>query len=162
MNPRDRAEILDRLAAGQISVSEAMALLDPKPGEEKQPEPEPIEALKSEARASTSELPEVMAISIPDEPQGGYKAEPANGAASDKPRWLKIRVRDTATNRSKVTVSLPLGMVRFGLGLARRFGADMGEMDPDELLTMFKSGERGVLVDVEDEEDHEHVQIYLD
>lgn len=81
----------------------------------------------------------------------------------ERPRWLKIRVRDLNTDRNKVSVTIPLGFISFGLGIARRFGADLDDSaNIDEMWQMIKSGERGVLVDVEDEEDNEHVQIYLD
>lgn len=76
---------------------------------------------------------------------------------------MKIRVRDLDTGRNKVNISLPLGIVDMGLGLARRFGADFdSEYNIDEMWQMIKDGERGVLVDVEDEDDNQHVQIYID
>ena len=60
-------------------------------------------------------------------------------------------------------VTLPIGFVSFGLGLARRFGADFDDdYNIDDMWQMIKEGERGVLIDVEDEEDNEQVQIYLD
>jgi hypothetical protein len=81
----------------------------------------------------------------------------------ERPRWLKIQVAQLSTGRNKVNVTLPLGIVNFGLGIARRFGADFDDDYPvEELWRMMKEGERGVLVDVEDEEDDERVQIYID
>jgi len=147
MNAAERAEILDKLATGQISVTEAMSLLGPTAASD------PVEALKAEA----------IAIQMPEEPAVLKKA--ANGNATpveDKPRWLKIRVRDTASGNSKVTISLPLGLVSLGMGIARRFSSDMAGVDTGEIMALLKSEQRGVLVDVQDDEDNEHVQIYLD
>ena len=51
MNTAERAEILDRLATGQISAAEALRLL------EGQAQPQPVETLKAEARAAADEIP---------------------------------------------------------------------------------------------------------
>ena len=169
MNTTDRAEILDRLAAGQINAAEAMKLLDQQPAAEL---PKPVDALKAEAASEWEEMPaealkQSIKVDVPEEPAvlktaEGYPETTVISGNGGKPRWLKIRVRDRETGRNKVTVTLPVGLVSFGLGMARRFGADMGDVDPDEMMTMLKSGERGMLVEVDDEEDNEHVQIYLD
>ena len=76
--------------------------------------------------------------------------------------WLKIRVRDRASGNNKVSVTLPIGLVSFGLGIARHFGADMGGMGTDELLSVLKTEQRGTLVEVMDEEDDEQVLIYVE
>ena len=166
MNAAERAEILDKLATGQISVTEAMSLLGPTAASD------PVEALKAEAPATADDedipvdemkVADAIAIQMPEEPAVLKKA--ANGNATpveDKPRWLKIRVRDTASGNSKVTISLPLGLVSLGMGIARRFSSDMAGVDTGEIMALLKSEQRGVLVDVQDDEDNEHVQIYLD
>ncbi len=48
------------------------------------------------------------------------------------------------------------------MGIARRFSSDMAGVDTGEIMALLKSEQRGVLVDVQDDEDNEHVQIYLD
>ncbi len=181
MNAAERAEVLDKLAAGQISVTEAMRLLDqtavPAPVESlKAAEPDapaPVESLKAAEPvvADPDAIPidelkaeEAITIRMPEEPVVAKPAA-ANGDAApaeDKARWLKIRVRDTATGKNKVSITLPLGVVRLALALGSRFSDDMAGMDTDALMAFFKAGQRGVLVEAEDEEDNEHVQIYLD
>ena len=162
MNATERAELLDQLAAGQISLSEAMHRLDQSApatdslkAEQQAGDAIPVEELKAE---------EAIAIRMPEEPVV-YKEATVNGnaaAGEDKPRWLKIRVRNTATGQNKVSITLPLGVVRLALALGRRFSDDMANVDTDELMTFFKSGQRGILVEAQDDEDNEHVQIYLD
>ena len=169
MNTAERAEILERLAAGQISATEALRLLE-------QPAPPPGEALKEEAKleAAADEIPveelkaqqpkvEVLKVDLSDESAAFKKGSNGDTAAGNgKPRWLKIRVVNRATGNQKVNVTLPIGLVSFGLGVARHFGADTGGMGTDELLTLLKSEQRGMLVEVNDEEDDEQVMIYLD
>jgi len=161
MNATERAEVLDMLAAGKISAAEAMRLLDqaaevaqagPAQKGESGPDDIPVEDVESEIKI---DAPEPAALKATAQSQTAV----ANGG---KPRWLKIRVRDRNSDRNKVTVTLPLGLVSFGLGMARRFGADMGDVEVDEVMSLIKTGERGMLVEVDDEEDGDHVQIYLD
>ncbi len=58
---------------------------------------------------------------------------------------------------------MPIGLVSFGLGIARRFGADFDDDQRiEDVWRLVKEGQRGMLIDVEDEEDNEQVQIYLD
>ena len=168
MNTAERAEILDRLAAGQISATEALRLL------EQPTAPPPVEALKQEAKLAADEIPveelkaqqpkvEVLKIDLSDESATYKKGSNGDTATGNgKPRWLKIRVVNRATGNQKVNVTLPIGLVSFGLGIARHFGADTGGMGTDELLTLLKSEQRGMLVEVNDEEDDEQVMIYLD
>ena len=163
MNPNDRNAILERLAAGEITATEAIALLDQK---------EPVAQAAAEPSVAALKADEVPIEELKAEQT--YKSEPFRGITiteddmvvkkeDQRPRWLKIRVRDLDTGRNRVSVTLPIGLVNFGFGVARRFGADF---DDDQRIEdswrMVKEGQRGMLVDVEDEEDNEQVQIYLD
>jgi hypothetical protein len=155
MNENTRLEILELLASQKITAQEAADMLraiDAGAGAEAQPE--------KGAAVETEEPVYKPAVehSLSRDPW----ADDAYESAEGKPRWLRIRVRDMASERNKVTVNVPLWLVGMGLGAARRFGADMGDFDPDMIRQMIKEGQRGVLVDVQDEEDGEHVQIYLD
>ncbi len=169
MNPNDKNEILELLAEGKISATEAVELLA---GMKHQPSQESnLPNLKAaetfdatdeaivveEIKSTVSKPVDPFQITITEDDLSLTKK---NGRSS---RWLKIRVRDLDTGRNKVNISLPLGIVDMGLGLARRFGADFdSEYNIDEMWQMIKDGERGVLVDVEDEDDNQHVQIYID
>lgn len=172
MSTLNRNDILEMLAAGKITAQEAIDLLDGKETKafessavtdvsmlkaeeefEAAYDAPPVSVIKSTANPST----DAFKIRITED---DVVLKESNG---QKPRWLKIRVRDLETGRNKVKVTLPLGFVSFGLGIARRFGADFDDdQNISEMWQMIKEGERGVLVDVEDAEDNEQVQIYLD
>ncbi|MGC9397893.1 MAG: SHOCT-like domain-containing protein [Anaerolineae bacterium] len=77
------------------------------------------------------------------------------------PRWLRIRVTDTDTGRSRVNVTLPVGLVRAGLKMGARLGPDLDHLDGETLEKVLLGG-RGHVVDVLDEEDGERVEIFLD
>lgn len=137
-----RKEILQLLANGKITAQEASDLLaDVRAQPEVEESPE-----KKTGIPGAEEKPEV-------------KKGELTGA--QEPRWLRVQVNDLATGRRKVTVNLPLRLVQFGLDVGSRFAPEMRGLDWDELSEMMRQ-EKGILVDVMDEEDGEHVQVYVD
>lgn len=158
MSENARLEVLELLATQKITAQEAADMLRvidggaaPQTGSKESPVEEPV------YKAETSD--EILQLKADEISPWADDAYPTNNG---RPQWLRIRVRDLRSERNKVTVNVPLWLVSMGLGAAKRFGADMGDFDPDMVRQMIKEGQRGVLVDVQDEEDGEHVQIYLD
>ena len=74
-------------------------------------------------------------------------------------RWLKVRVTDTVTGKAKATVNLPLGLVDAGLNIASKYAPDVAF---DELVEAINAGAEGKIIDVFDEEDGEHVEIFIE
>jgi hypothetical protein len=85
------------------------------------------------------------------------KASPHSSAAGA--RWLRVRVTDNKSGKTKATVNLPLGMMDAGLNIASQYAPDVAF---DELMDAIKSGAQGKLIDVVDEEDGEHVEIFIE
>jgi len=75
------------------------------------------------------------------------------------PRWLRIRVTDMVTGRAKATVNLPLGLVDAGLNIASQYAPDIAF---DQLVDAINEGAEGKIIDVMDEEDGEHVEIFIE
>lgn len=78
------------------------------------------------------------------------------------PRWFRVRVSDTHTDRTRVSVVLPYALVRWGLSLGAHFAPEVDEINLQELAELLENGEIGKLIDVIDEEDGEHVEIFLE
>ena len=74
-------------------------------------------------------------------------------------RWLKVRVTDMVTGKAKATVNLPLGLVDAGLNIASKYAPDVAF---DELVEAINAGAEGKIIDVYDEEDDEHVEIFIE
>ncbi|MDQ7029884.1 MAG: hypothetical protein Q9O62_08975 [Ardenticatenia bacterium] len=81
---------------------------------------------------------------------------------STRPRWLRVRVTNTQTGHVRVNVSVPFKLVEVGSRVgARWMPAEFGEVI-SELLEAVASGEENKIVEVTDEEAHEHVVIYVE
>ena len=77
-------------------------------------------------------------------------------------RWLRVRVFNQATGKPKVNVNLPLGLVGVGLRLGARFAPELSDFDIDELMAAIDEGAQGKILEVEDAEDGERVEIYVE
>ena len=82
-------------------------------------------------------------------------------ARSKKARWFRVRVTDGASGRRKVNINLPLGLVGVGMKMGAKFSPEMRGVDPEEIFEAIKTGAHGKIVDVFDDEDGEHVEIFV-
>ena len=102
--------------------------------------------------------------------RGGPRPEPARQLKAPSPgqkaglfgRWLHIRITSLPGGQPKASVNLPLNLVAFGLNIGARFTPELAGIDLDDLLAMLSSEAIGPLIDVEDLDDGERVQIYID
>jgi hypothetical protein len=98
--------------------------------------------------------------------EAGAKEPPGAPPRDGKARWIRVRVTDLQTGRRKVNVNIPIALAEVGARLGMRFGAnkgvDMGEVNITEIMNMVRDGAQGKMVDVEDLEDNEHVEVFVD
>jgi hypothetical protein len=92
-------------------------------------------------------------------PEAGQAAEaPRTGGA----RWFRVRVTDMETGRTKVNVNLPLSLVDVGTRMGARFAPELDDVDFHSIIEQIKSGAQGKIIEVEDAEDGERVEIYVE
>ena len=77
-------------------------------------------------------------------------------------RFFRVRVTDTETGRTRVNVRLPLGMVNAGMRMGMRFSPEVEGLDAARLAEALSSGETGQIMDIYDDEDGEHVEVYIE
>ena len=135
----ERQEILELLAKGKINADEA------------------AELLSSVSEKVAESIPEPQKAAAPMPPEA-----PIMETDGKNPTWFKVRVRNLETGKNKVTVNIPLKMVNFGLKLGKHFAPELEGLDYQELVGMMKTMDAGMLVEVEDEEDNEHVQVFVE
>lgn len=138
-----RKEILERLTAGEIDVTQATELLSAVGTAPAEP-PAP-------SQASTPPIP-VTPV---------RRAEPVTGNSGR--RWLHVHVSDLANGESRVRVNVPLGLVNFGLKIGARFTNELDDEMVNDVMEVLQDDEfTGTLVEVEDMKDNERVHIYID
>jgi len=77
------------------------------------------------------------------------------------PRWFRVRVTDLRSGKTKVNISLPMQLLDLGAKIGAKFGAP-ADMDIEEIVQAIKEGAQGKIVDIEDEQDGERVEVYVE
>jgi len=104
-----------------------------------------LEALDEGTRRSTRERPP--------------SALPSAGKAG---RWFRVLVTDTNTGKTRVNVRLPVGLIHAGVKMGARFSPQVEGLDAEQLLHHLNSGESGKIVDVYNDDDGEHVEVFIE
>lgn len=82
---------------------------------------------------------------------------------SNSGKWLRIRVTDLNTGKSKANVKVPASLANFGMKMAARFApTEIEGLDMDQICAALEIGGDTLLVDVEDAEKGEHVEIFVE
>jgi hypothetical protein len=129
----ERAQVLEMLANGKITPEQGAQLLGAL-APDRTPAPAPV-------------------------------AAPVFAGRDEQPKsvhWLHVRVSDMGSGRVKVNLTIPLALMKLGLQIGSRFSPEVAELDADELVNALRGVTAGPLVDVQDEEDGEHVEIFVD
>ena len=128
----ERLKILEMLQDGKINAEQAEGLLQAL-GEDKQEE------------------------DVVNQEKGTF-----SGGGSGAKRWFRVRVTDTNSGKTRVNVRMPLGIVNAGFKMGRRFAPEIEDLDISELMEMIRDGAEGRVVDVYDDEDGEHVEVFIE
>lgn len=99
--------------------------------------------------AALSEGRRGSGMPVPPRPPGG-------------PRWLRIRVTDLKSGRSKASVQIPFDLVDAGMKIGAHFAPEVEGVDMNNVMQAIRTGMTGKIIDVVDGEDGEHVEIYVE
>jgi hypothetical protein len=136
----NRSEILAQLASGQITADQA------------------AEQLRGTAAGAAADA----APNPPEPPRPAAAQTTPEAPAAAGNRWLRVRVSDMASGRQRVSVNLPLSWLAIGLRIGARFSPEVAELDPDDILAAIQAGNVGQVVDVEDLDDGQRVQVFIE
>jgi hypothetical protein len=93
-----------------------------------------------------------------EKPAAAEPLQPATGAA----RWLRVQITDMISGKTRVNVRLPVTVLNTGIKMGARFSTDIGQVEMGQIMDAIRSGAIGKILDVIDDEDSEHIQIFLE
>lgn len=77
-------------------------------------------------------------------------------------KFFRVKITDMGTGKSRANIRIPLSV----LGTATKFGAhfvpDIEGVKNEDILQAIRSGQVGKIVDVYDDEDGEHVEVFIE
>lgn len=94
-------------------------------------------------------------------PTGGTEPAGKPSGAGDKRRF-RVLVTDTVTGKNKVSVNIPITLVRWGMRTGKKFSSELEGIDLDELAELLEGDESGQFIEVIDEEDGEQVRVFIE
>lgn len=98
-----------------------------------------------------------------DEGAALLNGEPKAAAPAILPqRWLHVRVTNMDTGKTKVNVNVPFSLVQAGLKIGAAYEPQLENLDWYEILQELDGATNGKIVEVEDEEDRQRVEVYVD
>ena len=114
-----------------------------------------------EAKQITAEEGAKLLAALGEKDKGDTPAPKPSPSTSGK--WFRVRVTDLKTGRRKVNVNIPLSLVDVGMKMGAKFApAGVEGLDMNQIIAAIKGGGEGKVVDVEDEEDGEHVEVFIE
>jgi hypothetical protein len=95
----------------------------------------------------------------------GQKKE--EGKATEEPRksegkFFRVSITDTTTGKSRANIRMPLSVMGIGMKFGAHFAPQIDGMDSDQLMDAIRNGQVGKIIDVFDDEEGEHVEIYIE
>jgi hypothetical protein len=76
--------------------------------------------------------------------------------------WFRVKITDTQSGKTRVNVRLPIGLVDAGIKMGARLSPEVQGLDADQLKQIINAGEMGKIVDVFNDDDSEHVEVYIE
>lgn len=90
------------------------------------------------------------------------QADPSEAQPTRTARWFRLRVVDTNSGKVRVNVRMPVSVINAGVKMGARFSPEVEGLNTSELLEHIRAGDIGQIVDVTDEEEGEHVEVFLE
>jgi hypothetical protein len=99
---------------------------------------------------------------LDENPPAPEPASSPTGTRGTGGKWLRVMVTDTNTGKMRVNVRLPIAVVSAGMKMGAKFSPEVEGLDMTQLMGYIRSGETGKIVDVYDDQDGEHVEVYIE
>ena len=77
-------------------------------------------------------------------------------------RWMRVKVTDLKTSAVKVSVNIPMGLVRVGIKMGARFTPRDSAIDYNGVMDALRNGSTGKIVDLENKDENERVEIWIE
>lgn len=116
--------------------------------------------LIEEGKISADEGARLLAALEKSDKQARRRGRKADANTVEEGRWLRLRVSDTKSGKTRVNMTIPLGLVNMGLAVGARFVPDVAELDVEEVRNALRSGLQGKILEVHDED--ELVEIFVE
>lgn len=104
----------------------------------------------------------LKALDASSQPASGSKAAREETIPGLGGRFFRVCVSDISTGKIRANIRLPLGMVNAGLRMGMKFSPEVEGLNAERLAEALANGRTGKIVDVYDDKDGEHVEVFIE
>ncbi len=116
--------------------------------------------LIEDGKVSADEGARLLAALEKSDRQARRRRRKAEDASARNGRWIRLRVSDSKSGKTRVNMTIPLALVNMGLAVGARFVPDVADLDVEAIRNALHSGLQGKILEVND--DDELVEIYVE
>lgn len=73
-----------------------------------------------------------------------------------------MRITDTDTEKVRANIQVPISILNVGSRFGAKFTSKIDGIETSDLMEAIDKGEVGKIVDIFDDEDGEHVEVYIE
>ncbi len=77
-------------------------------------------------------------------------------------KFFRVKITDATTGKMRTNIRIPLSVMGAGAKFGAHFAPQIEGIDEEDIMRLVRSGEVGKVIDVFDDEDGEHVEIYIE
>ncbi len=113
----------------------------------------------------TAEMAADLLKALDSSSKGSQEAQsknPEGGIPGMGGKFFRVRVLDINTGKVRANIRLPLGMVNAGLRMGMKFSPEVEGLDAERLVEALADGKTGKIVDAYDDQDDEHIEVYIE
>lgn len=77
-------------------------------------------------------------------------------------KFFRVSITDTTTGKSRANIRMPLSVMGIGMRFGAHFAPQIDGVESEQLMEAIRNGQVGKIIDVFDDEDGEHVEIYIE
>ena len=77
-------------------------------------------------------------------------------------KFFRVSITDTTTGKSRANIRMPLSVMGIGMRFGAHFAPQIDGVESEQLMDAIRNGQVGKIIDVFDDDDGEHVEIYIE
>lgn len=96
---------------------------------------------------------------------GGNKTDKAPNVDESRKvqgKFFRVLITDTDTGKARANIRIPLSVLGIGVKFGAQFAPQIGGIEQEQIMEAIHNGQVGKILDVIDDDDGEHVEIFIE
>ena len=101
-------------------------------------------------------------IGLTDPKKKRVRVEEPEEEIKGQGKFFRVKITDASNGKIRANIRIPLSVMGAGAKFGAHFAPQINGIENEELMKAVRDGEVGKILDVFDDEDNEHVEIYIE